>query len=89
MESLAAFSLASGVHEIFCASSKSEIFNLFHSCGVSIIKTHWSSKPNALGLLLLMPVFQAGVLDVGLRALTPVGEPLKYNYFPICVSPTW
>ena len=41
------------------------------------------------GLLLLMPVFQAGVPDVGLRTLTPVEEPLQYNYLPICGSPTW
>ena len=24
----------------------------------------------------------------GLRTLTPVGEPLQYNYFPVCGSPT-
>ena len=29
----------------------------------------------------------AGEPDVGLRPLTPVGEPLQYNYSPICGSP--
>lgn len=31
-------------------------------------------------------------MDVRLRALTPVGEALLYNYFPVCGSPsqwTW
>ena len=41
------------------------------------------------GLLLLRPDPQAGEPDVGLRILTPVGEPLPYNYFPVCWSPTW
>ena len=26
---------------------------------------------------------------MGLRTLTPVGEPLPYNYSPVCGSPTW
>ena len=29
-----------------------------------------------------------GSLTWGLRALTPVGQPLQYNYSPICGSPT-
>ena len=40
------------------------------------------------GLLLLMPDPQTGKPDVGLRILTPVGEPLWYC-FPVCGSPTW
>ena len=35
-----------------------------------------------------MPDPQTGEPDVGLRALTPVGESLQYNYFPVCRSPT-
>ena len=30
-----------------------------------------------------------GEPDVGFRTLTPVGEPLQYNYFPVCMSSTW
>ena len=30
---------------------------------------------------------QAGEPDMGLRTLTPLGEPLRNNYFPVCVSP--
>ena len=36
-----------------------------------------------------MPDPQAWELDVGLRTLTSVGEPLKYSYFPVCELPTW
>ena len=35
-----------------------------------------------------MPDPQARQPDVGLRTLSPVGEPLQYNYFPVCGSPT-
>ena len=41
------------------------------------------------GLPLPMPDPQSGEPDVRLRALTPVGELLQYNYFPVCGSPTW
>lgn len=39
-----------------------------------------------LGFLLLDP--WVGEPDVGLRFLTPVGEPLQYNDSPACGSPT-
>ena len=54
-----------------------------------------SSRPTGLqsqmlwGLLLPMPGPQAGEPNVELRTLTPVGEPLWYNYFPVCGSLTW
>ena len=41
------------------------------------------------GFLLPIPDPQAGEPDVGLRTLNPVGEPLQYYYFTICVSPSW
>ena len=39
---------------------------------------------------LLFPVLDpwAEEHDVRIRTLTPVGEPLQYNYFPVCGSPT-
>ena len=40
------------------------------------------------GLLLPLPDPQAGEPDMGLRAFTPVGELLWYNYLPVCGSPT-
>ena len=54
-----------------------------------------SSRPTSLqsqmlwGLLLPMPGPQAGEPNGGLRTLTPVWEPLWYNCFPVCGSPTW
>ena len=41
-----------------------------------------------LWLLLLMLDPQAGEPIIGLRTLTPVGEPLQYNYSPVCGFPT-
>ena len=40
------------------------------------------------GFLLPIPDPQAGEGDMGLRTLTLVGEPLWYNYFPVCGLPT-
>ena len=40
------------------------------------------------GLVLPLPEPQAGEPEVGLRTLTPVGEPLRYISFPVCGSPT-
>ena len=31
-----------------------------------------------------MPETQAGEPEVGLRTLTPVGEPLRQNFLPVC-----
>ena len=39
--------------------------------------------------LLLSPDLQVGEPDMGLRTFPPVGDPLWYNYFPVCRSPTW
>lgn len=39
------------------------------------------------GLIFLVQDPWAGEPDVGLRTLTPVGEPLQYNYCPVCGSP--
>ena len=48
-------------------------------------RSSWPTKQNSVlwGLLLLMSDPQTGEVDVGLRALTPVGEALLYNYFPV------
>ena len=40
--------------------------------------------------LLLMSDCQAGEPDVGVRTLILVGDPLQYNYFPVCqLPPQW
>ena len=58
------------------------------SCGASALKPHWPQNQMLWGLLLLMPDPQVEEPDMGLRTLTPVGEPLQYNYFPVCKLPT-
>ena len=40
------------------------------------------------GLILLMLDLGLGSQTVGLRTLTPVEEPLQYNYSPVCGLPT-
>ena len=41
------------------------------------------------GLRLPLPDTLAVKPDMGLRILTPVGELLWYDYFPVCGLPTW
>ena len=49
----------------------------------------WPSSQMLWVLLFLMPDFQAGEHDVGLRTLTPVREILQRNYFPVGGVPSW
>ena len=53
------------------------------------MKARPPSKPNVLGARLPGAGPRAGEPDVGLSGLTPVGEPLRSNYSPVCGSPTW
>ena len=77
------------VHNTLCAPSKSGV-----SVSPSPVEFQWS-YPTGLqsqilwGLFFPLPDSQAGKPDVGLRIFTPMGELLWYNYFPVCVSPTW
>ena len=47
-------------------------------------QAHWPQSQMFWRLLLPMPRPQAGEPDLGLKTLTPMGEPLWYNYFPVC-----
>ena len=58
------------------------------SCGAPALEPHWPQSQMLWELLLLMPDPQVEEPDLGLRTLTPVGEPLQYNYFPVCQLPT-
>lgn len=40
------------------------------------------------GLILQQDLWVCGS-EVGPRTLTPVGDPLQYNYFPVLGLPTW
>lgn len=41
------------------------------------------------GLIFLHQDFCVWGPEIGLRTLTPVGDTLQYNYFPVFVLPTW
>ena len=64
---ITAFALGPSAHEILCVLLKSEV----------------CISPSFLGLVFLMPDPWAGEPDVGLRTVSPVGEPLLYNYSPV------
>ena len=76
-----AFSLGLDVHKTFCPPSKSGV-----SVSPSPVEFLRSSPAGLLSQmlwgLLLMPAPKAEMPDVGLRTLTPVGDP--NNYFPVC-----
>ena len=56
--------------------------------GTPKIKPHWASKAHVRGACLPSAGPPSWEPDVGLRPLTPVGEPLQYHYCPVQGSPT-
>ena len=75
--------LGPGAHETLCAPSKSTVsvspspVDLLHSCPAGL------QRQMLWGLLLLMTDPLTGEPVMGLRALTPMGELLWYNYSPV------
>ena len=61
----------------------------FHSCGNPVIKSHWPSKSDSLGIPCPSVGAQAGKPDMGLRTITTVAELLWYYCSPVCGSPSW
>lgn len=64
-----------------CTSFKNEV-SISPSLVGEVHLRHTGLQSQALGACL----HDAGL---GLKTLTPVGEPLKYNYSLVCGSPTW
>ena len=82
------FALGPSAHENLCALSKSGV-----SVFPSLVELQHSS-PTGLqnqcsGGSSQCQTPQAGEPDMGLRTLIPVGDPLQYDYFPVCGLPTW
>ena len=75
------------MYKVFLVPSKS----LFpQSCRSSVIKSHWPSKANSLGVLSPLPDPQVGKSVVGPRTFATVQELLWYNYSPFCgLSAGW
>ena len=60
----------------------------FHqSCGSCVIKSHFPSKSDSLGIPIPLPNSRVGKSDVGPRSFA-VGELLWYCGSPVCGSPT-
>ena len=70
------------VHTRFCLYPPRVCFP--QSCGSSIIKSHWPSKSNSLGLSVLLPGPQVGKSGVGPRTFATVWELLWYNCSSVC-----
>ena len=85
---VSAFSPGSRCTQDLVSALQEWSFCLLQSCGVPVIKAHWPSNQMLWGLFLPMQDHQAGEPDAGLRTLSPLGVPLRYNYFPICGLPT-
>ena len=59
------------------------------SYGSLLIKSHWPSRSNSLGIPSPFVGSQAGKPDIGFRTFITVGELLWYYCYPVCRSPTW
>ena len=71
-------------HETLCAPSKCRV--PVSPSPVGLLHSNLTALQSQMpwGLLLPVPDLQAGEPNMELRTLTPVGETLQYNYFPIC-----
>ena len=84
---LCSFLLGPGAHNVLFVPYKS----LFcQSCGSSVIKSHWPSKSNSLGVLSPLPDPQVGKSVVSPRTFLTVRELLWYSWSPVCgLSSQW
>ena len=57
-----------------------------HSCGSSVIKSHWPPKSNSLGISVHLPDPQVGKSIVGPRTFLTVQELIWYNCSAVCGS---
>ena len=74
------FLLASSAHKVFFMPSKS----LFpQSCGSSVIKSHWSSKSNSLGVLSPFAKSLSRKICCGLRTFTSVRNSLVSLFYSL------
>ena len=84
---ITAFALGPNVHEILCASFKSKV--CIYPSPLGLPNLRLAVLQSQMLQWLVFPVHDpwAGKPDVGLRTLTPVGEPLQYNFSPVCGLP--
>lgn len=69
-----------GKHEIFCVLFKNEVSVSPSPVGLlQLSPTDHQSQVLWGHLFLMMDPCQSGKPDIGLRTLTPVGEPLQFN----------
>ena len=59
------------------------------SCGSSIIKSHWPSKSNSLGILSPFARFPSWGIFYGPQNFSTVGELLWYNFSPVYGLSAW
>lgn len=82
-----AFSVSWCAQELVCTlQGWSFCFPPFY--GAPAIKPCRPQSQVLWSLILQKPDPKAGDPDMGLRTLSPVGELLQYNYFPVCGSST-
>ena len=86
---ITASALGSKACEILCAPFKSGISISYSLLALLNVSPTDLQSQMFWGLVFLVQDSWAGEPDMGLRPLTPLGEPLQCNYPPVCGSPTW
>ena len=76
------------MNEILCVLFKSEISISPNPLGLPKVSVTGLLSQMLWALIFPVQDCYAGEPEVGLRPLTPLGEPLQYNYSPVCGSPT-
>ena len=80
------FLLGPGAHKVLFVPSKMSVSRYW---GSSVIKFHWPSKSNSLGVLSPSARSPGSEICVGPRSFATVWELLWYNCSPICGSSAW
>lgn len=78
---ITAFAMGSGAHKILCMPFKSEVSISYSPLGVLKLSPTGLKSQLFWGLSSQCRSPRPGM---GLRILTPVGEPLYYDYYPVC-----
>ena len=85
---ITAFGLSLSACKILCVSFKSGVCISHNPLGLPKLSPAGVQSQVVWGLVFLVQDLRDGEPSVGLRTLTPVGEPLQCNYSPVSVSPT-
>lgn len=84
-----AFCMGPSAHKILCVPLKSEVFISLSPVGLLQLSSIDLQRQMLWELIFPVPDPWAGDPNMGLRTLSPMGQPLQYTYYPVCGLLHW